>query len=100
MHAQDNSDALNSVPGGVQIHVKVVPGASRDRIVGWLGEALKVAVAAPPEGGKANKALCKRLAKALGIKTQQVQILSGAGSARKRLLLAGVTVEQVRQRLG
>jgi uncharacterized protein (TIGR00251 family) len=83
----------------VQIQVKAVPGASRSRIVGWLGDHLKVAVAAPPEGGKANKAICEVLAKALGVKPQDVQVATGASNPRKKVLVAGLTVEQVRERL-
>jgi hypothetical protein len=90
---------LSSVPDGVQIQIKAVPGASRSRIVGWLGDHLKVAVAAPPEGGKANKAICQVLADALGVRPQDVQVTAGMSSPRKKVSVAGVTVEQARQRL-
>ena len=64
-------------PDGCTFAVKVVPGASRDRIVGTLGQALKVAVSAPAEKGAANKALLKLLAKRLDLRPAQIQILSG-----------------------
>jgi uncharacterized protein (TIGR00251 family) len=69
--------------GSVLICVKAVPGASRDQIAGVLGDRLKVKVAAPPEGGKANKAICAIIAKELGVKPAQVEIVSGASSAEK-----------------
>lgn len=70
-------------PEGVVIRVKAVPGASRDQIAGVLGDRLKVKVAAPPEGGKANKAICALLAKELGVKPGQVEIVSGATNPEK-----------------
>lgn len=45
-----------------RLTVKVVPGSSRDQIVGWLGDALKVKVTAPPEKGRANAAVVAILA--------------------------------------
>ncbi|MGB9626422.1 MAG: DUF167 domain-containing protein, partial [Phycisphaerae bacterium] len=53
--------AYRDTPGGVEVAVKVVPGSSRDRIMGVLGDALKIAVAAPPEKGKANQAVIEVL---------------------------------------
>ncbi|MFM7075771.1 MAG: DUF167 domain-containing protein, partial [Planctomycetaceae bacterium] len=50
-----------------RLEVKVVPGSSRDQIVGWLGDALKIKVTAPPEKGKANERVVELLAGALGI---------------------------------
>ncbi|MGI9178416.1 MAG: DUF167 domain-containing protein, partial [Pirellulales bacterium] len=40
-----------------RLRVKIVPGSSRNEIVGWLGDALKIKVTAPPEKGKANDAV-------------------------------------------
>ena len=71
----------------VLLPVKVVPKASRDRIVGELDGALKVAVAAPPEKGAANRAVCRLIAKALGLRVQQVSVETGHGSPRKTLRL-------------
>lgn len=84
---------------GVVIRVKVVPGASRDQIVGLLGEALKVKTAAPPEGGKANAAVCRIIAEALGVSERDVSVVAGHSQANKKIEVRGVTVEQVRERL-
>ena len=75
--------------------VKVVAGSSRDRIVGTLGEALKVAVAAPAEKGAANKVLLKLLAKRLNLPHAQIQILSGQTQARKLILVLGLSATQL-----
>lgn len=68
-----------------QLQLKVVPGASRDEITGWLGEALKVKVSAPPEKGKANRAVLKLLAKLLGVSKSSITIVSGETSQQKVL---------------
>jgi len=84
----------------VRIPVKAVPGASRDQIVGLLGGRLKIKVAAPPEGGKANAAICAVVAAALGIKARQVQVVAGHGSAEKVLEVLGMEAAEVSRRLG
>lgn len=90
---------LREVDGGVQFAVKVVPGATRDRIVGPLGEALKVQVAAPPEQGKANAAVCAVLATALGVNARDVQVVSGHGNPRKVVAVRGIDASAVHERL-
>lgn len=85
---------------GAVVAVKVVPGASRQRIVGPLGERLKVAVRQPPEKGAANQALVALLAKALAVRTSDVEILRGGARARKVLLVRGLGAGEVRKRLG
>lgn len=79
-----------------KIAVKVVPGSSRDQIVGWLGDALKIKVAAAPEKGKANKAVVKLLAKTLGISTDAIEVVSGHTSPSKVLAIDGLDDEAIR----
>jgi uncharacterized protein len=99
MAAETNGIELRSIPGGVEFTVKVVPGASRTGIVGTWGTALKVAVAAPPEAGKANAAVIKLLAGALGVKKADVTIVHGQSQPVKRIAVRGVTGDQARARL-
>ncbi len=91
--------AVRDADGGAVLAVKVVPGASRDRIAGVLGGALKVAVAAPPEKGKANAAVAKLLAKALGVGRRDVLLHAGATNPRKEFLVAGLGADELRRRL-
>jgi len=68
-----------------------------------LGEhngALKVAVTAPPEDGRANQALVETLAEALGLKRSQVELIGGPTGRDKRFLIRGVTKEELQGRLG
>ncbi|MGI9110585.1 MAG: DUF167 domain-containing protein [Opitutales bacterium] len=82
-----------------RLKVKAVPGASRSEIVGRLGEALKVRVAAPPEGGKANREILELLAARLGLPAAGVTLVSGAASPAKVVELRGFTAEQAWARL-
>ncbi len=84
---------------GVSIRVKVVPGASRTRIAGLLGDRLKVQVAPPPEGGKANLAVCALLAQVLGVAPRNVTVVEGHSRPQKTLRVVGMSTEQVANRL-
>lgn len=90
---------LRSTRTGVELTVKVVPGASRTKVAGAWGTALKVSVSAPPEGGKANAAVIKFLAAVFGVRKADVAILHGQTQPVKRIAIAGATVAQARQRL-
>ena len=85
---------------GCLIAIKVVPGASRDRIAGPLGERLKVQVRQPPEKGKANRALCRLLASALGVKRAEVAVVRGDTRPEKDLLVRGIGPAEAARRLG
>jgi uncharacterized protein (TIGR00251 family) len=85
--------------GGVALAVKVVPGASRDRVAGEYDGGLKVTVRRAPEAGAANKAVIALLAGALGIPLASVEITRGKTNPRKEVLIRGLTIDAVRQRL-
>ena len=74
---------LVSVVGGTRLRLRVKPGARKTAIVGVHGGALKVAVAAAPEKGKANRAVVRLLAKALNLPSLAVTITSGETSQDK-----------------
>jgi uncharacterized protein (TIGR00251 family) len=85
--------------GGVELTVKVVPGASRSRVIGLWGKALRLAVAAPPQAGQANAALLKLLANTLGVRRAAVEIVGGQVQPVKRIHVSGLTADQTRARL-
>ncbi len=87
---------LTETPDGVILPLKVVPGASRDRIVGEHGSSLKVTVAAPPEKGKANKAIIQLLAKALDVRPNRIEVVKGGTSPDKAVLIRGTGPQAVR----
>jgi hypothetical protein len=90
---------LREKDGRALLSVKVVPGASRDKIVGALGDALKVTTSAAPEKGKANAAIAQVLADALNVDRRSIQLVSGPTNSHKEFLFTTLTVDQLRRRL-
>ena len=84
----------------ILIRIKAVPGASRDAIAGVLGDRLKVRISAPPEDGKANKAICALLAKSLGLKRAQISIHSGHTNPEKTVQISGCPMGRVGDQFG
>ncbi len=83
----------------VVLFVHVQPGAGRSGVVGRHGTALKVRVAAAPEGGRATTATAELLAETFGVKPAQVELVSGAASRSKQFRITGVDVDAFRVRL-
>lgn len=90
---------ISASEAGVVIRLKAVPGARRDEITGVLGDRLKVRVSAPPEGGKANRAICALLAETLGVKGRDVEIISGHTSPEKTARVVGIDPAAAERRL-
>ena len=88
MDASQELPELHEIPGGVELRVKVVPGASRTRIAGVWDGALRVQIAAPPEAGKANRELLKYLARVLGCKLAELHLVGGQTRPLKRVRIA------------
>jgi hypothetical protein len=79
----DDELELIPVAGGTRLRLRVKPGARKTAIVGAHGGALKIAVAAAPERGKANRAVVRLLAAALGLPVSAVTIAAGTTSQDK-----------------
>ena len=80
---------MKSSSDGVTLRLKVSPGASREGISRAADGALKIAVTAAPERGRANEAAVALLAKALGVPKSSVAVVAGAASRNKTLRIAG-----------
>ena len=85
---------VTKTAAGVTFRVRVQPGANKNEIVGVQQDALKVRISAPPLEGKANKALIQFLAKQLGVKRNQVEIMSGHTSRIKTIHVVGEGTEK------
>src|SRR5215472_12428387 len=84
---------------GLILPVRAQPRARKPGILGEQAGALKIAVTAPPEDGRANDALVEALANALAIKRSQVTLLTGATARDKRFLIRGVAKPTLEQQL-
>lgn len=83
---------------GVILQIQVQPRSSRNQLVGFQGDALKIKLTSPPVDGAANKACCAFLAKVFGVAKGDVELVAGDKSRQKRILLNGLdlaTAEQI-----
>ena len=82
------------------LSVRVQPGAARTGLKGWRADgALQLAVSAPPEEGKANRAVLELLADVLGVGVRALSVQRGAASRSKWIEIEGLGPDEVRQRV-
>lgn len=74
----------------LRLEIKAVPNAPKSQVVGWLGDALKVKLHAPPVEGKANAELCAFLSETLGLPKNAVRLDRGASSRKKIVVIEGL----------
>jgi uncharacterized protein (TIGR00251 family) len=97
--ADESGEMVRSSGDGCTIRLRVRPKASREAILGTHGAALKVAVKEPPERGRANRAVCELLARALEVPVSSVSLIAGGASANKVVRVTGLDAERCRGRL-
>ena len=90
---------LNETTKGLTFAVKVHPRARKNEITGTVGDALKLALTAPPVEGKANQAVIEFFADFFDIPRSSVTIASGETSRNKVVRVTGIGAQQVRERL-
>jgi uncharacterized protein (TIGR00251 family) len=91
-------DAIVQDGGDVLVRVLVVPNASASSIVGLHGDRIRVRVAAPPEKGRANVAVCELLSAVTGARS--VDVVAGGTSRRKTVRVCGMSSTDVVGLLG
>jgi uncharacterized protein (TIGR00251 family) len=92
--------SIRDTASGVILAVKIHPRAKKNAITGEVGEALKVALTAPPVDGRANAACVEFFAKLLKVPRSSVTIASGQTSRNKVIRITGISAETVRTRIG
>jgi uncharacterized protein (TIGR00251 family) len=90
---------LHDTASGATFAVKVHPRAKKNAITGEVGDALKLALTAPPVDGKANAACIEFFAKLLKVPRSSVTIAAGQASRNKVIRVSGLSAEGVRKRL-
>ena len=83
----------------ITIRVHLTPRSARDEVLGWEGDVLRARVTAPPVEGRANEALLRLLADALGVPKSSLRILQGQRSREKLVAVDGLDEAEVRRRL-
>jgi len=81
------------------LSLRVQPRASRNAVIGWTGDTLKIRLTAPPVEGAANAACLNFLAKLLDLSRSRLAIIHGARSRTKVVQITGLTRGEVRARL-
>lgn len=84
---------------GCVLPFRAQPGARRAGVLDERGEALRMAVTPPAEGGRANKALAETLAGVLGLKQSQIALIGGQTSRDKRFQIHGVPRAELERRV-
>jgi len=82
-----------------RLALRVSPGARSSAVVGRHGAAWKIRVSAPPEDGRANAAVVRLLADALGVPAHTISVVSGHGARDKLVELAGIAPDEIDRRL-
>lgn len=97
MTSDDNQVELQQAKEGVVLAIHARPGAAGSQVAGVHGGALKIRIQAPAVEGKANRALTAFIARLFGLKPAQVTVIAGHRHSRKRVLLAGMTLDEAQK---
>lgn len=84
------NDYFKITGNDIIIKVKIVPGSSKNKIVGVYNDALKITITAPPVEGKANKKCISYLSKHFDIAKSKIEILSGKNSRNKLIKISNI----------
>jgi uncharacterized protein (TIGR00251 family) len=85
--------------GGIVLPVRAQAGGGKDAIRGEQNGQLKISVTQVAEKGKANKAIVDVLAKGLGLKRSQIELLAGQTSPQKRFLVRDISLGDLALRI-
>lgn len=90
---------LETGPDGIILPIQAHPGGKKNEIKGAQNGLLKVTVTQIPERGKANRAIADFLAKSLGLKKSQLELVSGETASKKRFLVRDITRDALTEKI-
>ncbi|MFQ5355087.1 MAG: DUF167 domain-containing protein [Mariprofundaceae bacterium] len=88
--------AISRGADGVFLNIHVQPAARCNAVIGLYGDAIKIALTAPPQDGKANLALLGFVIETLKLPKSDIKLVSGLKSRRKRLFIRGNTAALIK----
>jgi uncharacterized protein (TIGR00251 family) len=95
MTADRQADSIvHAVGNGVELHINVLPRSSRNAVVGFQDNCLKIKISKPPVDGQANAACCRLLSDLFNIPASKVAVVRGHSSRRKTVRLEGLSPEE------
>ena len=92
--SNNSNDYFKITGNDIVIKVKIVPGSSKNKIVGVYNDALKISITAPPVEGKANKKCIAYLAKYFDISKSKIEIILGQTSKNKLIKIYDISQEE------
>jgi len=87
-------DCFKITGNDIIIKVKIVPGSSKNKIIGAYNDVLKITITAPPVEGKANKKCITYLAKYFNIAKSKIEIISGQTSKNKLIKIYNISQKE------
>ena len=91
---------LEQYPRGIVVPVRAHAGARQNAVLGERQGALRIAVTAAPEKGKANRAIIDLLSDRLGVAKSSIELIAGETTPQKRFLVIGADEDSIRRSLG
>lgn len=91
---------IETVKGGVRLHLFIQPKSSKNEVVGSHNGLLKIKITAPPVDGKANECLIEFLSDVFDIPKRDITIIRGETGRNKTVELSGVTAQVAQEVLG
>ena len=97
--SNDINDYFKITGNDIIVKVKIVPGSSKNKIIGVYNDSLKIAITAPPVEGKANKKCIAYLAKYFEVAKSKIEIISGQTSKNKLIKIYDISQKEFLEKI-